>query len=269
MLQSKNSTATKYFLLLFILVIFGLTACDDGDDGRDGQPGPPGPAGPPAGVDPGNAGEIIADITNVSIASPPVVDFTLSDENGNPVVGLPASSISFTIAKLVPGTDGNASAWQSYINRTEDPGGVGPGTETEIQAATENGGDGVLDEITNGIYQYTFATDVANVTDPIAVSASSDNTWLRESCNRSFNSAAPPPPIDQGCFPNRSRDESSTLTNSLCDPGWSICSTIADHTKPRDGSSGVLGSPRMPITVRIVSEADLRCRPNRITVGVP
>lgn len=169
MLQSKNSTATKYFLLLFILVIFGLTACDDGDDGRDGQPGPPGPAGPPAGVDPGNAGEIIADITNVSIASPPVVDFTLSDENGNPVVGLPASSISFTIAKLVPGTDGNASAWQSYINRTEDPGGVGPGTETEIQAATENGGDGVLDEITNGIYQYTFATDVANVTDPIAV----------------------------------------------------------------------------------------------------
>ncbi len=169
MIQPKNFTAKKYFFLLFALVIFGLAACDDGDDGRDGQQGQPGPPGPPAGVAPGNAGEIIAEITNVSIASAPVVDFTLSDENGNPVVGLPASSISFTIAKLVPGTDGNASAWQSYINRSVDPGGAGPGTDTEIQATTESGDSGTLEELSNGIYQYTFATDVANVTDPIAV----------------------------------------------------------------------------------------------------
>ena len=45
--------------------------------------------------------------------------------------------------------------------------------------------------------------------------------------------------------------ESATLTNSLCEPGWSIWATIADQTRPRAGSSGVQGSPRMPMTARI------------------
>ncbi len=96
-----------------------LAACDDGDPG---PPGPPGEPGPPAGIDIGNAEQIEADISSVTIASPPVVVFTLTERNGNPVMNLPASAISFTIAKLVPGTDGNASAWQSYINQIEDPG---------------------------------------------------------------------------------------------------------------------------------------------------
>ena len=39
---------------------------------------------------------------------------------------------------------------------------------------------------------------------------------------RSFNSAAPPPPIDHGCLWKLLAGESATLTNSLCDPGWSI-----------------------------------------------
>jgi OmcA/MtrC family decaheme c-type cytochrome len=151
--------------ILFLILILGclpiLTSCD-GDDGAPGAPGAP------AGVDIANATEINAVINSVRIASPAVVDFSLGDGDGNPVKNLPAGAIAFNIAKLVPGTDGNASAWQSYINEIEDP-GVGPGTEPKVQAITENGAAGTLVDNNDGSYTYTFALDVTNVTDPIPV----------------------------------------------------------------------------------------------------
>ena len=143
----------------------GLTACG-GSDGNDGAPGQP---APPPGVDISNATEINAAITGVTIASPPVVDFTLTDGNGNAVKNLPASSISFTIAKLIPGTDGNASAWQSYINTIEQP-GAGPGTQAKVQATSESGSVGTFVDNGDGSYRYTFSFDINSVTDPIAVS---------------------------------------------------------------------------------------------------
>ena len=57
--------------------------------------------------------------------------------------------------------------------------------------------------------------------------------------------------------------------NSLSLPGRSIWSTMALQTQPRAGSSGVLGSPLMPITVRTAASIGLRWRPKRMTVGVP
>jgi OmcA/MtrC family decaheme c-type cytochrome len=121
------------------------------------------------GVDIGDATEIHAVITKVTIASPPVVEFLLTNDAGNPVTGLPASAISFTLAKLVPGTDGNAGFWQSYINDIEEP-GVGPGTEAKLQATTENGASGELVESAAGTYLYAFALDITNVTEPEPVS---------------------------------------------------------------------------------------------------
>jgi OmcA/MtrC family decaheme c-type cytochrome len=150
-----------------MLLVLALSAC--GSDGDDGAPGAPGTPGAPAGVDISNATSLNAQITGASVASPPVVTFSLTDENGNPVKNLPASSISFNFAKLVPGTDGNASAWQSYINQVEEP-GVGPGTTSQIQATTESGSAGTLVDNGDGTYSYTFATDVTNVTTPIPVS---------------------------------------------------------------------------------------------------
>jgi OmcA/MtrC family decaheme c-type cytochrome len=121
------------------------------------------------GVDIANAEEINGAISRVTITSPPVVEFSLSDGNGNPVKNLPASAVSFKIAKLVPGTDGNASAWQSYINQIEAP-GVGPGTEAKTQATTENGSAGTLVDHDDGSYTYTFALDITNVVNPVPVS---------------------------------------------------------------------------------------------------
>ena len=94
-----------------------------------------------------------------------MVEFSVPDQDGIPFLGLTASSIRFTVAKLIPGTSGEASAWQSYINRVEEP-GVGPGTESTIQATSEN--NGTFENHGNGTYTYTFATDLDAVTDPIA-----------------------------------------------------------------------------------------------------
>lgn len=147
------------FVLLVVLMLAGC-------DGDDGAPGPAGPPGPPGGMTPvtiGDATAVTATIDGVTIASPPVMRFTLADGGGFPVIGLPAGSVSFTIAKLVPGTDGNAGYWQSYINGVEAANGIGPGTEDQVQAITENGSAGQLVDNGDGTYAYTYATDVTAV----------------------------------------------------------------------------------------------------------
>jgi OmcA/MtrC family decaheme c-type cytochrome len=94
----------------------------------------------------------------------------LADGDRNPVKNLPANAVSFNVAKLIPGTDGNASAWQSYLNEEElpDP-DVGPGTEPTIHAVTENGSAGALVDNDDGTYTYTFAVDLTDVTEPVVV----------------------------------------------------------------------------------------------------
>jgi OmcA/MtrC family decaheme c-type cytochrome len=161
-----DAPGTGTLLVALALVsMASLTGCD-GDDGAPGAPGPP------AGVDIGSAGEINAVIDRVTIASPPVVDFSLTDAAGNPVKNLPAGAISFQIAKLVPGTNGNASFWQSYINQEEFPRPGDPGDQPGrryIQATSENGAAGTLVDNQDGTYRYTFSFDINNVTTPIPV----------------------------------------------------------------------------------------------------
>ncbi len=140
-----------------MLLVIGLVACGGGG-GSNGSSGAP---GAPASVDASNASSINAEITSASVSSPPVVNFRLHDDNGLAVINLPADDISFTIAKLVPGTDGNASAWQSYINKLDGD---------KVQATTENGASGKLVDHGNGTYTYTFATDITKVTSPLPVS---------------------------------------------------------------------------------------------------
>lgn len=154
---------------LGVLAVFAtcvLAACE-GDDGPRGPAGPSGqigPPGPPAPVSIGNATEINAEITNVSINSAPIVEFMLSDDTGRPIIGLPAGSISFTIARLVPGSNGDASRWESYITREEMADGEAPDAlASATQATTENGSNGSVQDNNDGTYVYFFATDVANV----------------------------------------------------------------------------------------------------------
>jgi OmcA/MtrC family decaheme c-type cytochrome len=143
-----------------VLVLL-LGACE-GDRGR------PGPAGPPGPSVTNLATELTVTVDSVTIASPPVVEFTVVNQDGTRFVGLSTSDVRFTLAKLVPGTNGNPSAWQSYVNRKRAPPPASGSTVDAIQGTTDSGG--TLEDHGNGTYTYTFGTDVTNVTSPLAVS---------------------------------------------------------------------------------------------------
>ena len=168
---ARRGISHVFSLLLFSLL---LASCgSDGDTGPVGPPGPPGPPAPAPGVDISNASNMIAEIISVTVGDQTDMHFTLTDGDGNPVTNLPDTSLDLTIAKLTPGTDGNASAWQNYINVIEDPipgpgGGSVPGSES--QGWTEHATEGTLVENFNGDYTYTYAIDITNVTEPFPVS---------------------------------------------------------------------------------------------------
>ncbi|TJY58930.1 OmcA/MtrC family decaheme c-type cytochrome [Sinimarinibacterium sp. CAU 1509] len=152
--------ARAVFSVVVALGLLGsLAACDGGNDGAPGTAGPPGP-----GVTT-EATALKVTITGVSIASKPVVEFSVVNERDVPVVRLDGARM--TLAKLIPGTDGNSDAWQSYINRIEVAGSVGPGTQDQIQATTDSGGS--LVDHGNGTYTYTFGSDVTAIAAPLAV----------------------------------------------------------------------------------------------------
>ena len=156
---------TAVFLPLAAALL--MSGCGGGGGGSDSTAGNNPPAQAP-GVDIALAEQINAEITGAMLGAASTVDFVLTDGDGQNITGLPADSISFTVAKLLPGTDGANTAWQSYINRIEQP-GVGPGTEPKTQATTENGSAGNLAQNSDETYTYTFAADFTNVTDPVPV----------------------------------------------------------------------------------------------------
>ena len=185
-----GTVTTRFRLVALVLATSLMWGCagDDGaagpagPQGPPGQPGPPGPEGPPAGgtipIGDGSTltpnqiaalGRLQATITNVTVSSPPVVEFTVLDQNDFPAIGIDPGVVMFTFAKLVPAdpaVNGGLPYWQSYINRAVTsnlPGGLA----NAVQATNDRGGQ--LEELGNGSYRYTFSTDVTNVTAPVAV----------------------------------------------------------------------------------------------------
>jgi len=116
-------------------------------------------------------GFLQADITDVTIASPPTLTFTLTTESGVPATGAAEGLFGFTLNKLVPAADGAPSKWVSYINSVETASGDSTPNilDQAVHAGNENGSAGTFEEIGDGVYQYTFAIDPADVTTPIAV----------------------------------------------------------------------------------------------------
>lgn len=176
----------------------GLTACS-GDDGADGARGPAGPAGEqgpagPAGPE-GPAGEdgidgtdgtdgqdgtdatavvvvgssdaqniesISATIDTITIMSPPVVNFTVVDQDGRGIVGLKPGSlidgactrrsggnVRFAMARLETDTEPNepSSTWQNLLDQVTE----GEATYDRCGELVDNG---------DGSYVYTFVEDV-------------------------------------------------------------------------------------------------------------
>jgi OmcA/MtrC family decaheme c-type cytochrome len=166
-MHMAKSNPFKRFLAMVAMALLPLLVAgcggSSGDAARPDDP-LPAPTEPPR-----------VTITNAAISSVPVVDFTVVDPDGFPVTGI--TQASFTIAKLIPGQDGDSNAWQSYINRVEQPGtGDWPGTEPRIQATAEN--NGILQDNGDGTYRYTFGTDLTGVSAPLAVTYQPDLTHL-------------------------------------------------------------------------------------------
>jgi OmcA/MtrC family decaheme c-type cytochrome len=182
---------------LLALACFSVALAGCGGDGSTGPAGPPGPEGPPGGGGPvgspgapgqagdlligngstltatqvANAGRLVAQIDSVTMNGRPVVEFTLTTQAGGRVFGLAPNVISFTLAKLSPAANARPEQWVSYINRVQTAGATTPQVlPRAVQANTEAGTAGTLEELGEGRYRYTFATDPANVTTPIPVS---------------------------------------------------------------------------------------------------
>jgi OmcA/MtrC family decaheme c-type cytochrome len=104
--------------------------------------------------------DIQSAVTGVTIASPPVVDFTVTTANGTPVTGIGAlwtedhQFVRFTLTKLVPGTNGDPSEWVAYTRETTNDGASDPNYDT---------GSALVD-YGDGTYSFTFVTDVEGVT---------------------------------------------------------------------------------------------------------
>ena len=106
----------------------------------------------------------------VTVNSPPKINFTVFSD-GKVKTGLALSNMSFAIAKLVPGANGNPDQWVSYVYRKETAtAGVGPGGTPALATAMQATTDGKQTDAAlaaaqlvynaDGYYTYTFKTDI-------------------------------------------------------------------------------------------------------------
>jgi OmcA/MtrC family decaheme c-type cytochrome len=123
-----------------------------------------------------------ATITSVTIASPPVVNFKLTDQFGTPIVGFGVQTksatatvpryqnLAFSIAKLVPGpagispgVSGGPSRWVSYMVTTVPTTTAGA---TATRPTTDS--NGTLVDNGDGTYKYTFYRDITQIKSQVA-----------------------------------------------------------------------------------------------------
>ncbi|HEX3139075.1 MAG TPA: OmcA/MtrC family decaheme c-type cytochrome, partial [Rhizobacter sp.] len=114
-------------------------------------------------------------VGRVTIASPPVVHFSITDVDGNGVIGFGSTSkksgdtiasysnLAFGLAKLVPAQNGVPSYWVNYIVTTAP---TNPNTAAAAQRpGTDN--TGTLVDNKNGTYSYTFFRDVTKIKEQV------------------------------------------------------------------------------------------------------
>ncbi len=177
----EPARSSKAWLALLACAALGLAACS-GDRGRSGSEGPAGPGGPPGAPPGGGVPYATANLIKASIVSAtvpdngrPVIEVRLTNELNQPLVGLPASSIRFVLARLEPVVNGKSSSWHAITRRTEAfPGtpapipadrvtGTGPANQGYTETATA--GTWVESALGNGVYTYTFLQSLTGVAD--------------------------------------------------------------------------------------------------------
>ncbi len=121
-------------------------------------------------LEPAGIRSLTVTITQVDVTGSTVdIEFAVDDENG-PYDEIFVSDGRFTIAKLIDGPEvGDATRYQSLIQRTEDPGDVGDGPGTPEQQATyERFSSGTFTNNNDGTYSYVSAFDPTSGSFPVA-----------------------------------------------------------------------------------------------------
>jgi OmcA/MtrC family decaheme c-type cytochrome len=155
MMCAKSFRLCCGWALAVLFVILTLAACSTASDGEQG------PAGTPGATLSATASELNIAINSVTIGSTPVVNFTVTNENGNGFTGISDTDLRFNIAKLIPGTNGDPSRWQNYIVRANS--GAMQGSQERSRSGYSWG---TLANHEDGTYTYTFATDLSNISCP-------------------------------------------------------------------------------------------------------
>ena len=114
-------------------------------------------------------------VGRITIASAPVVNFSMTDGDGNAIIGFGSTAksasatlasypnLAFSLAKLVPGAAGSPSKWVSYIVTT-----VPTTTVAAAPSRPTTDNTGTLVDNKNGTYAYTFQRNVTTMKDDIA-----------------------------------------------------------------------------------------------------
>jgi len=210
----KRGRSRSAPLLASIVAAAALMLGGCGGGGSDGAAGPAGPAGATGatgasvsavGTLNSNSAAPTADaaaaflalrpqitVQSVTISSPPVVKFTVKDANGYAIAGLGSkaqsstaivanlTNLNFTLAKLVPGTNGSPSKWVSYIVTKPPTVAQAAGTVTASASCDSTtkptvcgafpsaDTQGTLVDNGDGSYQYTFYRDVKQAAAQVA-----------------------------------------------------------------------------------------------------
>ncbi len=188
-----NTATLRSGLAALALALMTLAGCGGGGGDAPATPAPaPAPADvPPVPVPTGTSPITLTantppatfaalapkvNVGRVTIASPPVVHFSITDIDGNAIIGFGSTAksatatvagypnLAFSLAKLVPGTNGSPSKWVSYIVTTV------PTTTAASAAPTRPSTDntGTLVDNKNGTYSYTFYRDITKIKDDVA-----------------------------------------------------------------------------------------------------
>lgn len=100
-------------------------------------------------------------ITGADLNDAPIIEFRVVDEYGIGIDGLEQGetvAFSFTVSKLIPGSNGKTRNWGTYIR------GADEGVEG-VQGTTYS--DGTLDDAGDGTYTFTFDQDLESISDVV------------------------------------------------------------------------------------------------------
>jgi OmcA/MtrC family decaheme c-type cytochrome len=148
LILGKNNIGQLAALTAAAVLTVGLAGCSGGSSGpgplAPGGTGPTGPGGTGGATAPTYV--IVPVITSVSVASAPVVNFTLADTSGAPFGGatLAANGFRFVFSQLTPpASGGKSSTWTQLAYERSSSNNLG--------TLVDHGG---------GAYTYTFSTNV-------------------------------------------------------------------------------------------------------------